>query len=154
MDVHNWVAEGICMAVSETANLDSVRAEFSPICGKQGTPGPDPEPEPGSCDLGGPYGLSHGTMDVSTVDGDYASVTLNVTCTKDATLTFSGESLIPLASYLLSEIKLAGKDPNGLVLNITRPGRALIFSSTLFMSGGTTPPGTFEKVYILRATIQ
>lgn len=144
----------ICFSISEVTHDYWTRPEFGNECGTAGPgPGPDPEPDPGSCDLGGPYYLSHGSMDVYDVNGNEARVNINVTCSEDATLTFTAPNELDLGQNIVSLITLDGQQPDGLQLDFTAPGRPLVFASKL-QTIGTPEAGTFDKVYLLQATIQ
>ena len=140
----------ICFTIGDVATY--TRPEFGNECGSAG-PGPDPEPDPGSCDLGGPYYLSHGSMDVYDVNGNEARVNINVTCSQDATLTFTAPNELDLGQNIVSQITLDGQKPDGLKLEFPAPGRPLVFASKL-QTIGTAEAGTFDKVYLLQATIQ
>lgn len=140
----------MCLTVRDNGYFS--RPEFGNECGSA-DPGPGPEPDPGSCDLGGPYYLSHGSMDVYDVNGNEARVNLNVTCTQDATLTFTAPNQLDLGQNIVSQLTLDGQKPDGLKLDFSAPGRTLLFASKL-QTIGTPETGTFDKVYLLQATIQ
>ncbi|MDT8852921.1 hypothetical protein RN053_20650 [Pantoea dispersa] len=140
----------LCLTVVDDLNYSL--PEFGNECGTAG-PGPDPEPDPGSCDLGGPYYLSHGSMDVYDVNGNEARVNIDVTCSQDATLTFMAPNELDLGQNIVSQITLDGQQPDGLQLEFPAPGRPLVFASKLHTIG-TPEVGTFDKVYLLQATIQ
>ncbi|QZY90366.1 hypothetical protein K7H94_18640 [Pantoea dispersa] len=140
----------VCVAVGEVANY--TRPEFGNECGSV-DPGPDPDPNPGSCDLGGPYYLSHGSMVVDSVNGNEARVNINVSCTQDAMMTIMAPNELDLGLNIVSQITLDGLKPDGLNLSFSKPGRPLVFASKL-QTIGTPEAGTFDKVYLLQATIQ
>lgn len=140
----------MCLSISDQDTF--TRPEFGNDCGSA-DPGPGPEPDPGSCDLGGPYYLSHGSMDIYDVNGNEARVNLNVTCTQDATLTFTAPNELDLGQNIVSQLTLDGQKPDGLKLEFSKPGRTLLFASKL-QTIGTPETGTFDKVYLLQATIQ
>lgn len=136
----------LCFIVGDIAS--SSRPEFGNECNTAG-----PGPGPGSCDLGGPYYLSHGSIDVNTVNGNEARVNINVTCSQDAILTFTAPNELDLGQNIVSQITLDGLKPDGLNLEFSKPGRSLLFASKL-QTIGTPEAGTFDKVYLLQATIQ
>lgn len=149
IDTEDFLVIKICFAVFDG---NEARSEFGGMnCVENDGPGPGPEP--GSCDLGGPYYLSHGSMDVYDVNGNEARVNINVTCSEDATLTFTAPNELDLGQNIVSQITLDGQQPDGLQLDFTAPGRPLVFASKL-QTIGTPEAGTFDKVYLLQATIQ
>lgn len=147
IDTEDFLVLKVCFALFDG---NEARSEFGGMnCVENNGPGPSP----GSCDLGGPYYLSHGSMDIYDVNGNEARVNLNVTCTQDATLTFTAPNQLDLGQNIVSQITLDGQKPDGLKLEFSKPGRTLLFASKL-QTIGTPETGTFDKVYLLQATIQ
>jgi len=118
-----------------------------------------PLPPPNiTCDIGGPYTINFGTVDVASLNGRTASVSARASCTSNVSATMKlipsdGKSSVTLMPGLFGTLSVDGQPGATGSRKTVGPAGANFQLTTTLQTNGTVAPGTMKGSAIVRIEV-
>ena len=111
-----------------------------------------------TCDIGGPYTIDFGTVDVTSLSGRAASVNVRTSCTSNVSATIKlvpldGTNVVTLMPGLFGTLSVDGQPGATGSRKTVGPAGANFQLTTTLQTSGTVAPGTMNGSAIVRIEI-